>query len=812
MRQIGTLMLGFALVLQANTGAAQPAAPKPVVDAHGDPLPPGASLRLGSVAFRHRFEMPSLAYAPDGKTIAAPDRDRIDIWDIATEKVVRTLTLTSPAAGSSWWYHHVVYSPDGTLLLASAGIRKSDGDTSVAGRVFVWDALSGRFQRAINRTSVEDVCFCGDNKTIALAEPSQVTVWDATTGRKIGETQRLAEGSIRTMAFIPRLKQIVAGDERDTLHFWKLDGLDRVDSLTEKDQASAIGVSSDGRLVAKAGWSLTVRNAETRDKVASLEFSGNPDSVAFSPDGSLLAAGHRGGMIGVWETATWKRRHMLWNGRGSPTVRFSPDGKTLASSDSTDLVLRFWHVQTGKRVHRMAGHEGAVVSLAFSPGGARLASTASDQALRIWDPKTGEEVRVHEGPDVAGVAWSPDGTMIASGPWIYDAKNGEPLRSVTGLLSRGDRIRDVAFSPDGKFTAASSGEVRSLHATSGKVPNRGLPLLRVEETVVTPDGSRAVTWGLSNRIEVTLDVLDLVANRTVHSIRIPNSPFVLPTGRLALAADGKRFAFANASIHVFNLADPGSSRTFGESRHFVRSLAFAPHGKMLAVGRDDESVELWDIASERQIANFNVGQGYAASIAFSPDGRLIATGGADSTVLLWRLRDVLAGDGTTLDAAALWNDLGRDGDVVRAYRAIERLAARPDEAMPLFRKNVKPPTPIPAARLARLFADLDADDFSKREQATRDLAALGDVIEHDLVKLQKDAPSPEVARRAAGILERLGKRTPAEERAVLALEAIASDDAIRLLEELGRGAPGAALTVEAQAATERIARRRQAVN
>ncbi|HEX3314981.1 MAG TPA: hypothetical protein VHR72_08830, partial [Gemmataceae bacterium] len=151
--------------------------------------------------------------------------------------------------------------------------------------------------------------------------------------------------------------------------------------------------------------------------------------------------------------------------------------------------------------------------------------------------------------------------------------------------------------------------------------------------------------------------------------------------------------------------------------------------------------------------------------------------------------------------------------IPKAYRAIERIAARPDEALPFLRKHLQPRTPAPAERVARLLADLDADDFGKRERAARDLAAFGDVIDADFKKRRKETSSAEVARRISGILDRIANRPPAEERslrAVLALEAIGSADAIRFLEELGRGAPGTALTLEARAASERIARRLKA--
>ena len=127
---------------------------KPKLDTHGDPLPPGASLRLGSIAFRHRFWMPRFAYAPDGKTIAATDGDHVTIWDIANEKVVRTMTVAPPVPDSTWLFSRVAYSPDGTLLVASVGTCPQEAKWTNDGRIFVFDAASGRFLRDFNRARI----------------------------------------------------------------------------------------------------------------------------------------------------------------------------------------------------------------------------------------------------------------------------------------------------------------------------------------------------------------------------------------------------------------------------------------------------------------------------------------------------------------------------------------------------------------------------------------------------------------------------------------------------------------------------------
>ena len=165
-------------------------------------------------------------------------------------------------------------------------------------------------------------------------------------------------------------------------------------------------------------------------------------SLAFSPDGNLLASEGGGKTIILWDVRRGQIAATLQLPTSIAQLAFSPDSKMLASGNS-DGTITLWDVKSRKETLTLKGHTGWLLSLAFSPDGKMLASGGLDPAIRLWDVKTGKQKAEFKVQNLGD-------TVIK----LTDEKTGETtqlFKGATGLVER------VAFSPDGKTLASACG-------------------------------------------------------------------------------------------------------------------------------------------------------------------------------------------------------------------------------------------------------------------------------------------------------------------------------------------------------------------
>ncbi len=530
-------------------------------------------------------------------------------------------------------------------------------------------------------------------------------------------------------------------------------------------------------------------------------------SLAFSPDGALLALGTQG-RVEVWDAVSGDEVRVLQVPENHTPflLAFSPDGKALATVEMEAPVVRLWEVTSGKErdtvrlvmnaaeaagpravmggpravfvggVPMMAGAGGALTALALAPDGRTLALGGSDQAVRLWDLAAGRELPPlvgHAGP-VRALTFTPDGRRLVS----YDGTGLRLTWDARRLRRRADAplVRLDADDFEGLWDDLGQGDafrvyraVRHLAAD----PARGLPLLRAR--------LKPVPGGDPQRLK------NLVAD-----LQSPNGA----QRRKAMAELRRQGEAAYAALNA--LGDE-------QKQHRAVQIVLA----RLEAQRDsaDRMRELRAVSALEAMG--------------TPEARRLLeslTKGAEGAPLTAEAKGALErlGKRRTARAAAaspeaLWADLG-DGDARKAYRAVLELADDPAGAASLLRGKLRPVTAADGRQVEALIADLNSDDYATRQKATAGLEALAELAVPALKKALAAKPSAEVRKRVSALLERVeGAAVPPEQlralRGIEALEHAGTAEARAVLEGLAKGAPQARLTREARASLLRLAKR-----
>lgn len=182
----------------------------------------------------------------------------------------------------------------------------------------------------------------------------------------------------------------------------------------------SIAYSPDGELLASVSQDMTVRLWRLSDGLCIHVLHGHTDevwSVGFSPNGSLLVSGSRDTTVKIWQVSDGTLVHTLEGHEDAVTsVSFSPDGDHVVSG-SADTMMRAWRATVGDMLHTIDGHESTVWKVGFSPDGQLVVSASQDGTIKLWRARNGKWLHTlygHEGM-VSSVSFSPDGKMIASG-------------------------------------------------------------------------------------------------------------------------------------------------------------------------------------------------------------------------------------------------------------------------------------------------------------------------------------------------------------------------------------------------------------
>ena len=282
----------------------------------------------------------------------------------------------------------------------------------------------------------------------------------------------------------------------------------------------------------------------------------------------------------------------------------------------------------------LAGHAGPILSCEFSADGKRLV-TVSGKTLRVWDIASGQAVYKANDSDaeLIAAALAPDGKRIVTVSSDKTVKERDTISGNQVVLYRsgkGDPL-DVAFGRTGwQFLEASEGNTATVYGEA-----QGSLLLRghnapVSSAMFSRDGRFVLTFSDDRSIR-------LWDAQSAHPLTVLDGYRVTYA---ALSPDARRLAAVgseNWSVRLVDIATGRETRVFKGHTAAVVRAEFDPSGKLLITASDDATARLWDVESGAAIAVLKGNGVSVKSAAFSPDSHLVATGSQDGSVRLWRL-------------------------------------------------------------------------------------------------------------------------------------------------------------------------------
>ncbi|MGI0485086.1 NB-ARC domain-containing protein [Pantanalinema rosaneae CENA516] len=367
--------------------------------------------------------------------------------------------------------------------------------------------------------------------------------------------------------------------------------------------------------------------------------------TTFSPDGESLATSDTNGMIYLWRT-TDGQPQVICKGHNSWiwSVAFSPLGSILASGGQ-DHTVRLWDSKTGECLNTFPEHTGIVTAIAFSPDGQTLASTGYDRTIKLWHLATGLCIQTLTGQDACiwSIAFHPDGEWLASAGEdnIIRLWHWQTGTCVQTLAGHHHWIKAIAFSPDGQQLASGSFDqtIKVWDVATGVC----LSTLIGHTSVVTalafsPTGDRIA----SSSYDQTVKLWEATTGRCLdtlekHTNRVWSVAFHPQGHRLVSGGD-------DYAARIWELQTGQCIKTLQGHSNCIYAIAHDAHHHLLASGHEDQTIKLWNMnlqTPEQLTASlqpFQVLRGHrdrVLAVDLSPNSQVLASGSADRTIKLW---------------------------------------------------------------------------------------------------------------------------------------------------------------------------------
>lgn len=612
----------------------------------------------------------SVKYSPDGLTLASWSNNRLLLWDTVKGQSIpinNPYRLSVRSLAFSLDSNTIVTGRyDGTVVILdreklthkrslpahienvttiitnpNANIFAS---ASLDGTIRLWGSVSNIPKRLFfgHTPSVADAVFSPDGKTLSSGGMyGEVNQWDVDSGEFIrtlsvvsdkenntddgrGHSWRSKFNRIATsIVYSPDGETIACGSMDNKIRMWRTNDGEYirmlnphtdnahanhdVDDVRHVHSVTSLAYSPDGRILASGGLNGNIRLWNSKRGLYLQTLSDNEDpvtSISFAPDGRTFISSGKRKIINLWDAREWEHIMELKAGfmaSSMSSVVFSPDGKTIVGAcGDNDIYL--WNSETGILRQKFSGHTEWVTSVTFSPDGTVLASSSNDRTIRLWDATTGKIMQKLSGHmnSINSIAYSPDGNTLASTSndgtillWNLPTKKQNGTHNLVN--SAGSNLLEWNL-PGAATTRLGKGPVNDI--------------------VFSPDGSR-----LAASSSIGTWIYNPLTGNEIALFSGPTSTKWItfsPDGNSLLGRSKRELYALDAMTGIYKY-----TISFGSNQHLTghRPFDHSPDGKTLATWYG--IIQLWDAdtGEKKQTLHESI---YSKSSAFSSDSTIIA--------------------------------------------------------------------------------------------------------------------------------------------------------------------------------------------
>jgi RNA polymerase sigma factor (sigma-70 family) len=647
------------------TIAKPPESSQPRTDRYGDPLPPGAAMRLGTVRFRQFPQIDHISYSPDGQVVVTDsEQNYLQVWDARDGRKLRRID-----AGMEQ-IRDFVFSPDGTQF-AVLGCGPVPDALRWHARLTILDVATGRLIRRAEWNldeSERKIAFAPDGKTIATqSDVGTVCVWDVATAKLLHRERPKGRPKNASIAFSPIASSHLLAFAWDrNIHLWDAAHFRDAKIITVDGEGQPTGVaySPDGTTLAAgvASAAAEIRLWRVSDGTLLRSFKSRKsipaylsiDQVLFSPDGKVvLGEGYHVRPV-LFEVESGKELSSFGqdfdlveeSSAYGRTVAFSPTGATLATTGGRE-ALHFWDLATAQdRLATPDAHQAGVYAVAFPAGGRTLISGSQDRTVRIWDLATGQPTRVlpHDGW-VWSLGVSANGAFLAAevatfpmSIHLWDLKAAERLHRwpIEGATAESAKVRSVTLTGDGAAVIVTLADcsVRCWDLVAKKERVNGATKLEkpfdpaaAAALPPVPHTARITAFLKEGRTKVIVE-------------RIPGKSIKLASGETR-----EDYASAGTMIVWFDSETGHVRREIEIPRSDVQHLTLSPDEQLVAAAYFSKLyppargfIRIFRLRDKREIQTIESPCAWIDALAFTPDGKQIAAGLQDSSIVLWDVK------------------------------------------------------------------------------------------------------------------------------------------------------------------------------